>query len=171
MHTKNFPTTISFFTLFLLLCFSSNAQNDLEEIKVERRGNKYIYSKNNVVLSFGQIISETSDCREAQNLALKAYRKRSAAVGVGFAGGFCVGFALGHATVKSTRNESVNTKLVLPLLLGGAGLLTASYCFEVSAKKNAKEGVDTFNKFVKQKNNTTFNLGFAPNGICIIINI
>jgi len=170
MHTKHFLTTISFFTLFLLFCFSSNAQSNLEEIQVERRGNKYIYSKNNVVLNFGQLISETGDYQEAQKLVLKAYRKRSAAVGVGFAGGFCVGFALGNAIVKSTRNESVNTKLVLPLFLGGTGLLISSYCLEVSARKNAKEGVDIYNKYVKQKYKPNFQLGFAPTEISVKIN-
>jgi len=170
MHTKPFLTAISFFTLFLLFCFSSNAQSNYEEIIVERRGNKYIYSKNNVTLSFGQLISETGDYREAQKLVLKAYRKRSASVGLGFTGGFCVGFVLGNVIVKSTRNESVNTKLVLPLFLGGLGLITASYCLEVSAKKNAKEGVDIYNKYVKQKNNPNFYLGFAPNEISLKLN-
>jgi len=170
MHTKHFLTTISFFTLLLLFCFSSNAQSNLEEIQVERRGNKYIYSKNNVALSFGQLVTETGDYREAQKLVLKAYRKRSAAVGVGFAGGFCVGFALGNVIVKSTRNESVNTKLVLPLFLGGAGLLISSYCLEISARNNAKDGVDIYNKYVKQKNNPNIHLGLAPTGMNIRIN-
>ena len=170
MHIKHFLTTISFFTLLLLFCFSSNAQSNFEEIQVERRGNKYIYTKNSVVLSFGQLISETGDYREAQSLVLKAYRKRSASVGLGFVGGFCVGFVLGHVIVKSTRNESVNTKLVLPLFLGGLGLITASYCLEVSAKKNAKDGVDIYNKFVKQKNNPNIHLGFTPTEISLKLN-
>jgi hypothetical protein len=167
MNPKPYLTTLLILIAVLLSCFSVTAQNSSTEIQVERRGNKYIYTKNNKELSFSELVYETKEIREAQQLVRKAYDKRAAGLGFAFAGGFCVGFALGDVIVKSMNSNDIETKVVLPLFLGGAGLIIGAYCFEISAKKNAKDGVAIYNNTIKQNSKKYLDLGFSSTGISL----
>jgi len=166
MNPKHFLTTIFIF----IFTFSSHAQNNADEILVVAKGNNYRYIKNDKELIFRQLVSETKDSKEAQQLAIKAYNKRAAGIGTAFVGGCLVGYVLGDAIAKSKRNIDIEGKISIPLLVGGVGFLIGSYCFETSAKKNAKECVDIYNNYVKNKKSANIELGVSPSGINIKLN-
>jgi hypothetical protein len=158
------------FTALFLSGFSSHAQSNSDTIRIEKNGLGYIYSQGNVKLNFSQMIQVASSQKDAAKLLEKSKNMKNMSYFFSIVGGGCIGFSLGHLIGTAISNRSVNQTLFFSTLGTGVALLGVGIGFEVGASNKAREGIDVYNKSIKQKNNTNLNLGFSPNGMVVKLN-
>jgi hypothetical protein len=163
-------TAILIFATIFFSGFSGKAQNDIDTIRIEKKGVCYLYYQNGKVLNFKQLSSLTRENKEAYQFMTKAKDQNIAAFAFAFVGGGCLGYSLGYALVSVMDGNPLNKSLFYSLLGVGVGLTGIGIVFDISAKKTIKKGIDAYNNSTKQKNNTNLNLGFSPNRMSIRLN-
>jgi hypothetical protein len=170
MKPRHYVTAFLIFAALFLLCFSGNAQNSSDEIKVVSKGLSYVIYQNSQKLSFGQLMSITKENKEAYKIIVKASNLETAGVFFGIIGGGALGFSLGYALGSYLTGNSIEKSVILPVLGAGAVLTICSITMEVISYDNLRRGVDIYNKSIKQKNSTNLDLGFSPGGVMLKLN-
>jgi len=77
------------------------------------------------------------------------------------------GYAIGCAITKNL----VNLNLLLPLLGAGTSFIVGGVICEIVSNSKMQKGVLAYNNTIKQKNNTSLYLGFAPTGMTLKLNL
>jgi len=169
MNIKFYLTTILIFAAVFLFCFSSNAQNSSDTIRIVKKGLGYVYYKDNVVVNYKQALQLTASNLEAFRLLEKSNSMRNAGYVFAVAGGGCVGYSLGYALGLAMFGNTMNKPLFFSMLGTGAVLIGIGIGIEVGANNKAKEGITVFNNAIKKSMNTSIDLGFSPGGVMLKI--
>ena len=170
MNTKSYLTTFLIFIPVFLFCFSSNAQNSSDTIRIARKGLGTVYYHDTKELTFKQAKALTKDNQAAYRLMQKADTMRVASYALGIVGGVALGFSLGHAIGRVMVGNTINKPLFFSMLGAGVVFIGISIGCEVGANNNAKEAVAIFNNAIKQSNNANLDLGFSPGGVMLRLN-
>jgi len=166
MNPKQNLTAILFLAAFFLLNFSVKSQSASDTIRMVKKGGDYSYSMNNETLSKVQLMRLLNEEKTAVNLMEKSNNRRVACYCFAFTGGACIGYALGSIIGGGLVGGNPNTKIILPLIGVGVGLVAVGIVFEIDANNKAKEAIDVYNKSKKQ-NNASINLGLSANGMVV----
>jgi len=167
MKPKIYFPAILIFTVLLLSGFSAKSQNISDTIRIERNAIGIDYCQNDKVLNFKQLMKISANNQVAHKLMKNAYDLHVFSVAFSSVGSFMLGFSAGYAIGCTLIDNIVNMKLFLPFLCAGAGLTGIGISFEVWANNKARKGVAVFNNEIKNKNNTSFDVGFSTNGMVI----
>ena len=170
MTPKHTLPTILLFAVISLFCFASHAQYSSDTIRMEKKGLGYVYYKNNEMLNFSQLTHLTNSNSESATLLRASKNMQVGAYIFGCLGGGFVGYSLGYALGTAMRGNTLNRTLFFSMLGAGAGFVGIGIGFEVGANNKVKEAVRIYNNTVKQKSNTTLNLGVSPNGLIVNLN-
>jgi len=170
MTLKHILPTILLFAVISLSCFSSCAQDGSDTIRMEKRGLGYACYKNNEILNFTQLTHLTNSNSETTKLLRASKNMQVGAYIFGCLGGGFIGYSLGYALGTAVRGNPLNKTLFFSMLGAGAGFVGIGIGFEVGANNKVKEAVRIYNNTVKQKSNTTLNLGVSPNGLIVNLN-
>ena len=170
MNKKPYLSVILFFVTIFISVFSAKSQSRSDTIRMEKMAGIYFYYMDNVRLSKWELNQLLSQNHEADKLMIKSNNLRTATYFLSFTGGACVGVSLGLLLGSAIFQVPLNTKVFIPCLIAGTAAIGFSIAFEMSANRNAKEAIAVFNNSIKNKNNTTFNLGISPNGLMVNLN-
>ena len=167
MKPKIYLPTILTFAIILLSVFTAKSQNISDTIRIERNAIGVDYYQNDKILNFEQLMDLSVNNQVAHKLMKNAYDLHVFSVAFSSVGGFMIGFSAGYAIGCTLIDNIVNMKLFLHILGAGVGLTGIGISFEVWANNKAKKGVAVFNNEIKNKNNTSFDVGFSTNGMVI----
>ena len=167
MNIKPYQTTILIFAAVFLFCFSSNAQNSSDTIRIVKKGLGYVFYKDDVVVNYKQALQLTASNVEAFRLLEKSNSMRNAGYIFAAVGGGCVGYSLGYALGLAMFGNTMNKPLFFTMLGTGAVLIGVGVGFEVGANNKAKKAIDIFNNAIKQSSNANLDLGFSPGGVIL----
>ena len=170
MNSKHNLSAFLIIAFILLSSFASHAQNSSDTIRMEKRGLGYVCYKDNEMLNFTQLVHLTSSNSETAKLLRASKNMQVGAYVFGCFGGGFMGYSLGYALGTAMNGNTLNKTLFFSMLGAGAVFAGIGIGFEVGANNKVKEGVEIYNKSIKQKNNTSLDLGFSSNGMGLRLN-
>jgi len=171
MSKKSYlPTILIFAAAILLSCFSVKAQSLSDTIRVEKRGLRYIYYKDNVMINFQQVMYLTASNPKAFRLLKESKNMRNAGYFFAIIGGGCVGYSLGYMLGRSISDNTINYGLFAAILAAGTVSIGVGIGFQIQASNKAKNAVVVFNNAIKRKNKANLDLSFSPGGVLLRLN-
>lgn len=161
--------TYFFFATFFLLHFFVKSQNNSDTISMIKKDGRFLYYKNDVVLSKEQLKNLLIENNTiAFYLMEQSNNRRVTSCIFGFAGGVSLGYSFVYLLDRLQNKKNMNPKLFYPFLGAGLGLIVIGIDFGISANNKAREAIAAYNRSKRQKNNSTsLNLGFSPGGVLL----
>jgi hypothetical protein len=163
--------------LFPMLLFAQDetqlfelSQNSSDTISLKNKLIGYVYYKNNVKLSFEQVMLEVGSNPKAYKLMKISNNMQNAGYIFAIAGISSLGFSLGYALICEIYRNKINKTLFFTTFGSGLGFIGVGISFEIGSSILAKKGITIFNNSIKQRNNTNLDLGISPNGIMLRLN-
>lgn len=152
--------------LISALIFFSFHNCHAQEIELKPNFFGYNFVKDGTRLTWKDVLNTTQPNVEAYNYIKKAKTNHTVSAVLSFAGGFLIGVPIGQSIGKGEPNWT--------LAYIGGGLAGVSIPFYLSAVKNAKEGLNTYNQSLHSAHQNPFNPEFKfkanGNGIGLSMN-
>jgi len=159
-----FKILLIFILFFLFRNEKSYSQYGKDSIYIYKSGNKYIFRKNSVVLSKGDIKEVMKNDVVAKSSMDDAYGLQVFSSFIGFGGGFMFGYQIGKFIMKNSINKGY--------LLTGLGLSIISIGLEKKSTQMTIDAINSYNSNIyhKRYGEVKFKLNISPTEICFHVN-
>jgi len=125
--------------LAVLLAHAIAAHAQSDTIAVEKKGGRFGYKKGGEYLSLKMLEKALKDDAEATKIYRGSKTERATGTLFSLVGGFLVGYEAGRAFGSSTSIKPIP-------IIAGASLICIAVSFSVSAQRNIKRSVRTYNR-------------------------
>ena len=152
--------------LFLILSTTFSSILNAQQIDMKLTLLGYQFKKENIKLSWKQVLNETKNNTNAHLLIKKGKHQNTISSILAFTGGVFIGIPI----ATSIHNDTTNWNLAY---IGGA-IVAVGFPLSISALKNTKKGIDLYNSSLNSSTTHHFNPKFyfvtSRDGIGISMN-